>query len=200
MRTVLLATSNAGKGIEIRESLAGLPLRLMMLQYLPSVVPPSPEGEGTFAGNARQKALHYHRHTGMPTIADDSGILVEALAGELGVATRRWGAGPQASDEEWIAHFLQCMKQEKNKRASFVCVLAFAHEQGVEMFEGRCEGSITEDLEAGYLPGLPISACFKPEGCDKVFSALTVEEKKSAFGLFEKFSHFNLYIHSGRKI
>ena len=70
------------------------------------------------------------------------------------------------------------MKKESNKRARFVCVIALVDANGEKRtFEGCCDGIITESLEAEYLPGLPISACFMPEGLSKVFSALTVEEK-----------------------
>jgi XTP/dITP diphosphohydrolase len=72
------------------------------------------------------------------------------------------------------------MKTEENKRAAFVCVLAYINPLGAPYtFEGRCEGIITPTLEADYLPGLPISACFKPEGHSRVFSALTLEQKNS---------------------
>jgi len=87
------------------------------------------------------------------------------------------GAGPEANDEEWITFFLDRMKGEKSKRARFTCVLAVYDGNEVHTFEGYCDGVITETLEAEYLPGLPISACFRPDGYDTVFSALSVEEK-----------------------
>lgn len=172
----LLATSNRGKIIEIREILGDL--TLLSPEDL-SNPPPAPHEEmDTFEGNAIEKARYYFKKTGIPSIADDSGILVDALKQELGIHTRRWGAGPKASDEEWITYFLDRMKKERNKRARFTCVLALINEKGeIHTFEGHCDGVITEELEADYLPGLPISACFKPDGYDKVFSALTVEEK-----------------------
>jgi len=72
------------------------------------------------------------------------------------------------------------MKDEDNKRAHFVCSLSYIDPDGTaHIFEGRCSGEITEGLEADYLPGLPISACFKPDGCESVFSNLTIEEKNS---------------------
>jgi len=113
----------------------------------------------------------------MPTIAEDSGIHVEALGGELGIHTRRWGAGPEASDGEWIQYFLERMRKERNKRARFHCVVALVSSNREIAFEGECRGAITDSLEADYLPGLPISACFKPDGYDRVFSALMTEEK-----------------------
>lgn len=178
MERFLLATSNKGKIIEMRECLAGLPVELLAPDDLADPPEKPHEEKDTFEGNAIQKARYYFEKTGLPSIADDSGILVEALTKELGIHTRRWGAGPEASDEEWIRYFLDRMKKEQNRRARFVCVIALIDGAGeCRMFKGYCDGVITETLEADYLSGLPISACFKPEGSSKVFSALTVEEK-----------------------
>ena len=182
MNRLLLATANKGKVIEMREGLEGLGLEFLTLRDVN--IDSSPEETGlTYEENAKLKARYYFDATGIPSLADDSGILVEALGNELGIHTRRWGAGPAASDEEWIAYFLERMKKEENRQAEFVCVLALAcfdsaqHDTTVRVFEGRCHGAITEDLQAEYLPGLPISACFIPDGCDRVFSALPIDLK-----------------------
>lgn len=203
---LLLATSNPGKILEMKECLAGLPFAFLTLQDLPKC-PPQPEESGTsHEENAILKARYYFSHAKIPTIAEDSGIHVEALEGELGIHTRRWGAGPDASDAEWIEYFLKRMRQEKNKRAYFHCVVALACSSGdelchaeprrsilrqrsgqaphddivVRIFEGKCEGIITDTLEASYLPGLPISGCFRPNGFSTVFSALSIEQKNSS--------------------
>ena len=88
------------------------------------------------------------------------------------------GGRKNASDEQWIAYFLERMQNEKNRKARFVCNLAYIDSKGdPHLFEGSCEGIITNTLEADYLPGLPISACFKPEGFDMVYSAMTIDQK-----------------------
>jgi XTP/dITP diphosphohydrolase len=175
---ILIASSNPGKIIEIAECLGGFGMEVISLSDLSRDIPQPEETGETFRENALQKARYYFAETGCPTVADDSGIVVEALADELGVHTRRWGAGPTASDAEWISFFLDRMSHEPTKRARFVCVLAFIDAQGVEhVFEGTCDGIITEGLEAEYLPGLPISACFRPDGFDRVYCAMSVEEK-----------------------
>jgi len=176
---ILLGTNNPGKVIEIGEGMHGLPVTLLTPDALQIIDIPNETGT-TFAENAVLKARYYFEKSALPTVADDSGILVEALRDELGIHTRRWGAGPKASDEEWITFFLDRMKREKNRRAAFVCAMAYIDASGsLHQFEGRCSGSITEELEAAYLPGLPISAVFRPDGFLQVFSALSIEQKNS---------------------
>ncbi|OGJ61591.1 hypothetical protein A3A67_03225 [Candidatus Peribacteria bacterium RIFCSPLOWO2_01_FULL_51_18] len=176
---LLIGTNNDGKVIEIRQVLNGLPVSIVLPADLKIQTAPVESGD-TFEENALLKARYFFQKSKLPTLADDSGIIVEALADELGIHTRRWGAGPQASDEEWIEHFLERMKKEKNKRARFVCALAYIDAAGITYtFEGVCEGIITPRLEADYLPGLPISACFRPDGFDRVYSAMTIEQKNS---------------------
>jgi XTP/dITP diphosphohydrolase len=194
----LLATTNKGKTIEIGEVLQDLDISLISLFDLPEL-PVQPEEIGeTFEENAVEKAKYYFDQTKMISIADDSGIHIDTLSGELGIHTRRWGAGEEASDEEWISYFLDRMRKEENKYAEFVSVIAIADGDSVKTFEGRCRGVITDDLEADYLPGLPISACFRPDGFDKVFSALSIEEKNSishrgeAVGKLRKFIEGNI--------
>lgn len=175
--TYLLATSNEGKIVEMKECLAGLPLTLCTLNDLPNPLEQPEETGSSHRENAIEKAQYYFRKTHLPTIAEDSGIHVEALRTELGIHTRRFGAGSKASDEEWIQYFLARMRRERNKRARFHCVIAFVDGKDIHTFEGECRGTITDTVEASYLPGLPISACFRPDGYNKVFSALSVEEK-----------------------
>jgi len=174
---LFVASQNKGKLMEIGEVLRGLPLALVHPGTLGIADAPDEDGS-TFAENALLKARWGVTVSRLPSIGDDSGIEVAALPGELGVKTRRWGAGPLASDEEWIAHFLSRMKNEENRDARFVCTIGYVDADGAEhTFEGVCRGTITRELEADYLPGLPFSACFRPEGCDRVFSALTIEQK-----------------------
>ncbi|MBT3293502.1 non-canonical purine NTP pyrophosphatase [Candidatus Peregrinibacteria bacterium] len=180
MRPLLIATSNKGKITEISESLIGIPHEIITPSSIGFSDPPPDETGDTFAANAMQKAIYYYELGKVPTVADDSGILIDAIAGELGIHTRRWGAGADASDAEWIDYFLKRMQKEKNRKARFVCNLAFIDDEGLpHTFEGVCEGSITEELEADYLPGLPISACFRPDGFNQVYSAMSVEEKNA---------------------
>lgn len=179
LMTLLLGTSNAGKIREIGDALAGLPLSIVVPDMLGLLEKPQETGM-TYEENAVQKARFYFDLTGLPTLADDSGIVVDALHSELGIHTRRWGIGAEATDQQWIEFFLERMRRESNRKARFLCTLAYIDATGaLHLFEGSCDGVITDELEADYLPGLPISACFKPNGYDRVFSALSVHEKNA---------------------
>ncbi len=176
---ILLGTNNAGKVIEMSEVLSDLKIELLTPKKLGINSDPEEHG-ATYRENALLKARHFFEQANIPTLADDSGIMIDALQGELGVQTRRWGAGAKANDKEWIEFFLKRMEKEENKKARFICCLAFIDETGTEfIFEGHCDGVITQTLEADYLPGLPISACFKPNGFSTVYSAMSIEQKNS---------------------
>ncbi len=177
MKELLVATTNAGKFSEIMEVLDGLPFEFLFLKNLGIESGDFEEDGETFRENAFKKAKYFHDKTGFLTLAEDSGIKIAALDGELGVKTRRWGAGEHASDQEWIDHFMRRMADEKNRDASFVCS-ACVYGPGVEeYFEGETKGVITEALMAPILTGLPLSSCFLPEGSKEVYAALGAEKK-----------------------
>jgi len=89
VKTLLVATTNPGKLREIRGILADIPIELVSLDQFSGVVEPDETG-ATFAENARLKALYYNQATGLPAVADDSGLVIDALGGEPGVHSARW--------------------------------------------------------------------------------------------------------------
>lgn len=174
---LVVGSGNPGKIIEIGHALEGLNVDIVSAGQLGIHGEPVEDG-GSYAENARIKAEFYGRLSNLPTMADDSGIIVEALGDELGVDTRYWGEGAEATDEQWIAAFLKRMEHETNRRARFVCTIAYRTPEGdLSFFEGHCDGEIARSVEAQYLPRLPISGCFRPDGCEKVYSALSPAEK-----------------------
>lgn len=192
---LLIATHNPGKFSEIQAILQNLGHELCSLTEL-GIEADYPEEGHTFAANAVGKAEFYHGLSGLPTVADDSGIFVEALANELGVKTRRWGAGESASDEEWLDFFMQRMEGESNRRAKFVCAAAYVNGTQNEVFEGETEGQITETVLVPVKRGIPLSSVFLADGCASVYSALSEAEKnalshrgKAMRQLFEFLSH-----------
>jgi XTP/dITP diphosphohydrolase len=183
MQELLVATRNPGKFREIMEvfcgadGFEGLAFECIFLGDLNMDANDFVEDGKTFAENACKKARYFAEKTGMMALAEDSGLMVEALEGELGVQTRRWGAGEEASDEEWINYFMERMGREGNREARFVCSACLVGDDLEEYFEGETSGVITKKLMAPILTGLPLSSCFLPEGCDKVYAALGTEEK-----------------------
>ena len=208
VKPLLIATGNPGKFSEIREALQGVPYELRSLSDLPRYgfgegAAQVEETGSTHEENALLKARHFFGKTGWMTLGEDSGLEVDALQGELGLNTRRWGAtaiagqaGSDASDEEWLDYFLKRMAEfpEAQRMARFVCVAALVvPEQYV--FYGEARGVIVLKPEAPILPGLPLSSVFKPEGFDRVYAALTPHEKSQishrglAVGKVREFLH-----------
>lgn len=144
MKELLIATTNPGKVVEIRQALEGLGLTLLSLADFPNP-PEVTEDSDTFEGNARKKAQHYARWRGTPALADDSGIVVEALGGRPGVHSARY-AGQEATDEDNRRLLLKEMSDvpDGHRSASFVCVLVLVQPDGRELVaEGRVEGQVT---------------------------------------------------------
>ena len=176
---ILIATHNFGKYKELMEVLEDLPFKFVSLNDEHITEDVEENGE-TYEENAIIKAEFFGRLTSLPTIADDSGILVDALEGELGVKTRRWGAGAQASDDEWLSYFLKRMTTENNRQAEFISVVAFYRPNEETLtFRGECNGQIMAEPQVDLEPGIPLSAVFLPEGKEKVFSALNKNEKNT---------------------
>jgi XTP/dITP diphosphohydrolase len=177
----LIGTGNNGKFGEIMEVLRGLPYDFLRPADLGLDCDVEENGQ-THEDNAYKKARHFFNQCGFLTLAEDSGIFVDALAGELGVKTRRWGAGEKATDLEWVEYFLDAMKDvpQDLRTARFVCCAALIDDKGeAHFFNGQTEGVITDGLQAQIKEGLPLSSCFKPAGFEKVYAALTSEEKNS---------------------
>lgn len=181
MEKILIGTTNKGKFKEISEVLDTLSLELIQPQKLGIEGVPEETGS-TYEENARIKCLFYYNQSEhLPTLAEDSGIEVDAFPNELGITTRRWGAGPNATDEEWLTHFLaELKKHPKNlHRATFICTAALKlpHDDTIHIFHGACPGTLLVEPQTDIPHGIPLSACFVPDGFSKVYAALTPEEK-----------------------
>jgi len=119
---MLIATTNAGKIREIQRALEGLKIRLTTLKDLAPVPEPDETGS-TFAENARLKADYYARATGLPTVAEDSGLEIDALGGRPGVQSARY---PGATYPDKFANLYRELADRRQPwSARFVCSLAF---------------------------------------------------------------------------
>lgn len=141
---LLIATGNAGKVQEFAHLLGSLPLQLVSLQDV-GITSEVPETGDTFAENALLKARGYAALSGLLTLADDSGLEVDALAGAPGVQSARYG-GPGLDDRgryELLLRHLQGVPDER-RTARFRCIIAIVAPDGREAtVSGACEGHIT---------------------------------------------------------
>ncbi|MBF0301761.1 MAG: non-canonical purine NTP pyrophosphatase [Desulfamplus sp.] len=193
---LVLATRNRGKTREIRDMLKDFPVEIRNLDDF-GPIPEIEEDGTTFDENAYKKASFASRILGYPAIADDSGLVVEALNGRPGVRSARY-AGEKATDQMNVIKLIKdlkesgCAKQEietinvidhkknrvveKKRQAAFECVISIAVPTGAALtYEGRCEGIIIDEPRGengfGYDP-----VFFYPE-LGKTFAELTIEEK-----------------------
>lgn len=174
MIELVLATRNKKKLEEMQRLLEGIPVRLYSLDDFPEC-PEVEEDEETFEGNAIKKAIAVSRCTGKIAVSDDSGLEVYALCGAPGVYSARY-AGEGATDRANIEKLLSEMKDIKDRRARFVCVIVIASPDGkVEVFDGYVEGTI------GHKPigeqGFGYDPIFFPEGFNKTFAEMGALEK-----------------------
>jgi XTP/dITP diphosphohydrolase len=163
-RRVLIATTNPGKIREIRGVLAAAPVDLVTLADLPAI--PEPDENGTtFADNARLKALYYAAATGLPSVADDSGIEIDALDRAPGVHSARWHGHDYPVKFRKIYQLL-AEKGVATSEARFVAAVAFA-EDGRVAFESRgvVEGTIAPEPKGSHGFGYDPIFFYPPLGC-----------------------------------
>ncbi len=171
---LVLASRNAGKTGELRGLLKNFPVELKNLDDFGSI-PPVEEDGTTFDKNAYKKAAFTAKVLGLPTLADDSGLEVDALGGLPGVHSARY-AGPNASDTDNSAKLSSEMKGKTNRAATFVCVISIAVPLGMALtYEGRCEGLIAE--APAWENGFGYDPLFYYPPLKRTFAQLSVEEK-----------------------
>ena len=172
---LLIGSGNPGKQREYRELLAGLDLELVAPSDL-DPAPPEPEETGrTFAENASHKARAYAAASGLRTVADDSGLEVDALHGAPGLRSRRF-FGDDASAAERNTRLLALLEGVQARGARFVCATALAWPDGrVELFDGEVRGEIAHaprgEQGFGYDPLFVIA------GDGRTMAELPAEEK-----------------------
>lgn len=171
---LVIATKNQGKITEIQDLLSGFAVKLKSLADFGPIPEVAEDGE-TFDENAYKKASFTAKILGIPALADDSGLMVEALDGAPGVLSARY-AGENSTDEQRIAKLLDALKGKANRKAAFECVLSIAVPSGPALtYEARCEGLIAEQPVGqngfGYDP------VFYYPPLNKTFAQMTLEEK-----------------------
>lgn len=183
--TVLVATRSAHKLDEIRRLFADVPVRIVGpadLGLEPRDEEETLEPHDTFAANALSKARYFYGRARVPTLADDSGLAVDALDGGPGVRTKRfapseWTAewGVDAANNRWLLSRLEGVPATR-RGAHYVCALAGVDARGEAVFEGRVDGTIADTPRGeggfGYDP------LFVPAGRRRTYAELPAEVKE----------------------
>lgn len=174
-RRLVVASHNSGKVREINELLA--PLGIEAVSAASLGLPEPEETEPSFTGNAALKARAAADASGLPALADDSGLEVAALGGAPGIYSARW-AGPERNFRTAMERVWRELQERggRDVSARFVCVLALAEPGGqAECFEGEARGRIVwpprGDKGFGYDP------IFVPDGHSRTFGEMSAEEK-----------------------
>jgi XTP/dITP diphosphohydrolase len=188
---LLVATHNQGKLEEIAHLLE--PYGVEVLSAAAFGLPEPAETETSFAGNARIKAHAAARATGLPALADDSGLEVDALGGMPGVWTADWAETPQGRDFDLamrrVWQELERANAPEPRRARFCCTLVLAWPDGQDVvFEGFMPGRIVWPMRGNQGHGYdPI---FQPDGHEQTFGEMDrwqknlISHRARAFGLF----------------
>lgn len=177
MNEIIIATKNKGKVKEFKQIFSQYRIRVKSLLDLDHTIPTVEETGDTFTENARLKAEQISTLLNKPVLADDSGLVVDALDGRPGVYSARY-AGEPTDDKHNYEKVLTELENipEKERTARFVCILALAIPGETTIFkEGICEGRIAKSAEG--LHGFGYDPIFIPNGYDVTMAQLEANEK-----------------------
>lgn len=175
---LVAATRNPHKLTELQRLLKGLDLEILSLERFEGLGEVEETG-ATFEENARLKALSYAQQTGLPCVADDSGLEVEALGGAPGVYSSRY-AGPGADGRALCTKLLGEMHEvpDGRRQAQFRCAVALGFgERVILTTEGRASGRIIREMKG--TGGFGYDPVFVPDGYDRTFAEMQPQEKDS---------------------
>ena len=182
---LLAATRSRGKQPEIRRVLEPAGLEVIFPDdagLWEDPIEDTLELAETFEGNARRKAEHFARRSGLPTVADDSGLEVFALGGAPGVRSRRWADAAGSGEEIDAANNAELLRRlrgapAQRRRARYRCVLVLLREAGAvpQVFEGVATGSILEEPRGNG--GFGYDPLFLSDDLGRTFGEATPEEK-----------------------
>lgn len=189
IRTIFLASGNAHKIGEFSQVLEPMGIELKStLDYLNSKE--VEEDQPDLAGNALKKARFWHQFTGLPALADDTGLEVNALDGAPGIYSARY-AGVKVTYDDNVNKLLKELKGKTDRSAQFRTAVAFVTDEGENIFEGICRGRIIEEKRGDK--GFGYDPVFIPDGFTQTFSELSSSEKNKISHrgrAAQKFIHF----------
>jgi len=171
---VVIATKNRGKSAEIKGMLKDFPVLLKDLNDFGPIAEPVEDG-ATFEENAYKKSSFTARVLGLPALADDSGLEVQALAGAPGIHSARY-AGPGATDSDNNLKLLKALSGKANRKARFCCVLSLAVPSGAALtYEAFCEGLVLDSTRGDH--GFGYDPLFLYPQMGKTFAEMSTEQK-----------------------
>lgn len=189
MPPICIATNNQHKLKEIREMVGGA-FELFSLSDI-GCSEEIPETQPTIEGNSLQKAAYIWEKYRVNCLADDTGLLVEALGGEPGVYSARY-AGPQKSNADNIRLLLQKLAGKIDRGAHFKTVMTYIDNGRIYQFEGKVVGEITAAPRG--KEGFGYDPVFLPEGKSLTFAEMTGDEKNSISHRGRALSHFAAFL------
>jgi XTP/dITP diphosphohydrolase len=174
---ILLATNNPHKAEELAAILGDLDgITVLTLQELPQVPPEPIEDGDTLEANAYIKAREIFTATGIPTIADDTGLEVVALDGAPGVYSARY-AGENATYDDNCTKLLGALEGADERSARFRTVICYTDSFRTLFAEGSVEGEIEKEKKGGE--GFGYDPVFRPSGSDRTFAEMSAEDKNA---------------------
>ena len=174
---LILASNNKNKLREFKQLVEGMDIELLSQSEAGLHLDVEETGT-TFEENALLKAESGCRESSMPCIADDSGLVVDALGGEPGVYSARYGPGHDASDADRYNYLLNKLGDEKNRSARFVCCICCTMPDGTVLrSRGECEGEIMHGPKGSG--GFGYDPVFKPDAVERGMAELTPDEKNA---------------------
>ena len=178
---IVLATRNLHKAQELERILneQNLEIEILTIDKFPNA-PEVPETEDTFEGNALLKAVALSKYTGLPAIADDSGICIDALSGSPGVRSARWSGATENVDQTNLNLVLEQMEAitEEKRGAQFVCAAVAVFPDGRQLISrGTVDGQITRAPKGTH--GFGYDPIFQPNGLTKTTAEMSASEKDS---------------------
>ncbi|HKI44379.1 MAG TPA: RdgB/HAM1 family non-canonical purine NTP pyrophosphatase [Balneolales bacterium] len=176
MKKIVLASRNQNKIEELRAILEPLDIELLAAPDFPELEEVEEDGD-TLEANALKKARYVYEVTSLPSLADDTGLEVDALDGRPGVYSARF-AGENVTYQQNVEKLLRLLQDWPildDRKARFRTVIAFIENQNEHVFEGRCDGHITTDQRGSG--GFGYDPVFLPDGFEQTFAELSLETK-----------------------
>lgn len=199
MKEIIVASKNKGKIKEYEDFFNQFNIKCYSLYDLDEAYPDVEETGKTFQENAIIKAEAAAKYFNKPVIADDSGLVIDALDGKPGIETARF-AGPDKDDEANMDKVLRLMKDvpESNRTARFVAALAIKiPEADLIVREGICEGKIAKEKRG--TEGFGYDPIFIPEGFDITIAELPLEVKNKISHRSHAFEQLEVYLQQTKK-